>query len=76
MTGDHIVEGTGTLISGALTVTFVGSAAFSSASSYVCTATDSSLSQGMQVTQNLGTSVTFHDTFGGNDVFDYICVGN
>jgi hypothetical protein len=71
--GVHIVADTCTLGSNC-TVSFAGPAAFSSVSSYQCTANDTSGNNPVRVTQNSGSMVTFTGAAGG--VVRYICVGN
>jgi len=70
----HIVQDTVTLSGGTATVTLSGSAAFSSATSYTCTANDQTATNPVKVTQNSGSSITFTGT--GTDVIRYIAVGN
>ncbi len=67
-----------------MTVTFSGSAAFTSATSYVCTAngtTGAATSDGIiNVVQNSGTSVTFWNSNNGfqgtSDAINYVCIGH
>jgi hypothetical protein len=60
------------------TVTFSGSAAFTNATSYVCTGNDiSGATAPIGVQQNSGAGVTFFSAAGnGTNTFSYICVGN
>ncbi len=60
------------------TVTFSGSAAFTSATSYVCTGSDiSGATAPIGVEQKSGAKITFYSTTGkGTNEFSYICVGN
>jgi hypothetical protein len=55
-------------------VTLTGSAAFTSSSSYRCTANDATAANAVRVNQASGTSVTFTGT--GTDVINFVCVGN
>jgi hypothetical protein len=73
-TAVHIVEDTATLSTGAVTVTLVGSAQFTSNATYSCTANDNTAANPVQVTQTSASSITFTGT--GSDVVHYICVGN
>jgi hypothetical protein len=74
---DHMVTGRNSFFSSTATVTLSGAAAFSSATSYACTANDLSSATAVMVTQTSGSSITFSIT-GGNatDNFSYNCVGN
>jgi hypothetical protein len=69
-----------TLSGGAATVTFIGSAIFTSSSSYACmtSATISSINNdALGITYTSGSSVTFSDDGGlGSDAIRYICIGN
>ena len=74
---DHIVTGRNSFFSSSATVGLSGSAAFSTATSYACTANDLSSAAAVRVTQTSGSSVTFSITGGGStDNFSYNCVGN
>ncbi len=72
-TSVHIIEDTCTLGSNCA-VTLTGAAAFTSSSSYRCTATDATAANAVRVNQASGTSVTFTGT--GTDVINFVCVGN
>jgi hypothetical protein len=76
--GAKIVTGTVSYAASVATVTLTNSAVFSSATSYVCTATDVSNNGAANVTaQASGSQFTIRDT-GSNKsgTFAYICVGN
>jgi hypothetical protein len=74
---DHMVSGRNSFFTSTNTITFSGSAAFTSANSYACTANDLSSATAVLVTQTSGTSVTFSITGGTSiDNFSYNCVGN
>lgn len=70
----HAVTDTGTLSGGTLTVTFAGSAVFSSSTSYHCTANDATGTNIVRVTNTSGTVVVFTGT--STDSFGYNCIGN
>jgi hypothetical protein len=72
-TAVHIVEDTCTLGTNCA-VTLTGSAAFTTSSSYRCTATDATAASAVRVNQASGSSVTFTGT--GTDVINFVCVGN
>jgi hypothetical protein len=72
-TSVHIVEDTCTLGTNCA-VTLTGSAAFTSSSSYRCTASDATAASAVRVNQASGTSVTFTGT--GTDVISFHCIGN
>jgi hypothetical protein len=79
-TSAHIVEGTtATNGGGNGSVTFTGSAAFTSATSYVCTLTAESngavASSGTFVAGKTSTGFTFKGTL-SSTTFDYVCIGN
>ncbi len=79
-TSTHIVEGTTTTNGpGNGSVTFTGSAAFGSATSYVCTLTAESngtaSSNGTFISGKTSTGFTFKSTL-GSTTFDYICIGS
>jgi hypothetical protein len=80
LTSAHTVMGLTTLSGGAATVTFSGSAIFTSSSSYACmtSATVSTINlNALGVTYTSGSSVTFSDDGGlGSDAIRYICIGN
>jgi hypothetical protein len=69
----HLIEDTCTLGT-SCAVTLTGSAAFTTASSYRCTATDATAANAVRVNQASGTSVTFTGT--GTDVINFVCIGN
>lgn len=70
----HIVEDQVTLASGSATVTLAGAAAFSSASSYKCGASDQSSAAAVQITYTSGSQFAVTGT--GTDVVSFVCVGN
>jgi hypothetical protein len=73
----HAVQGSVSTTGGNGTVTLTAGAAFTSLSSYVCTANDTSANSAVQITQSSGTSVTF--TVAGmpaNHTVQYHCTGN
>lgn len=72
--GPHMVQGSIALASGSATVTLSGSAAFTSASSYVCTANDTTAANPVRVSQGSGTSITFTGT--GTDTVRFLCTGS
>jgi hypothetical protein len=79
-TSAHIVEGTAATNGGGNgSVTFTGSAAFTSATSYVCTLTAESngaaASNGTFVAGKTSTGFTFKSTL-SSTTFDYVCIGN
>lgn len=73
----HTTQGSATTSGNTVTVTFSAGAAFTSSSSYVCMAIDTSATGGAQVTQNSGTSITL-TTAGtpASHVVNYRCTGN
>ena len=76
----HIVEGTVTTNNGGNgTVAFTGSAAFTGATSYVCTLTaennGSPAASGTQIASKTNAGFTFKSTL-NSTTFDYICIGN
>ncbi len=74
---DHMVSGRSSFFTSTATITLSGSAAFTGANSYACTANDLSNAAAVLVTQTSGTSVTFSITGNSStDNFSYICVGN
>jgi hypothetical protein len=76
--GAHIVYGTASLVSGSpdsVTVTLSGTATFSSASSYACTANDTQNVEPIQVRNLDGANFTLIGS-GDLDIVSYICVGN
>ena len=79
-TSVHIVEGTvATNNGGNGSVTFTGSAVFTSGTSYVCTLTAESnggaASNGTFISGKTSTGFTFKSTL-NSTTFDYVCVGN
>nr|WP_254214914.1 hypothetical protein [Burkholderia multivorans] len=70
----HMVQGAISLASGAATVTLSGAAAFSSSSSYTCTANDTTAANAVKVSQGSGTAITFAGT--GTDSVQFLCAGN
>jgi hypothetical protein len=73
----HMVTGQNSFFSSTATITLSGAAAFTSGTSYACTANDLSSATAVRVTQTSGTSVTFSITGGSAvDNFSYNCVGN
>jgi hypothetical protein len=74
---EHMVTGRNSFFSSTATISLSGAAAFSSATTYSCTANDLSSATAILVTQTSGGSVTFSITGGGaTDNFSYMCVGN
>ena len=70
----HLVQDTATMTGGTVTVTLVGAAAFTSATTYTCTGSDqTTANQAIKVTQTSGSSVTFAGT--GTDVVRFVCYG-
>lgn len=70
----HIVVGVVT-IGGSVTVTLAGSAAFTSATSYICTASDiTTKNRSPQIAQMSGASIIFTANVG--DTVQYHCIGN
>jgi hypothetical protein len=69
----HIVADRVTLSGGAATVTLVGSAAFTNATSYSTVLCDSTANHSAKITQNSGSSFTIAGT--GSDVIEFICIG-
>jgi hypothetical protein len=82
VTGVHAVIDSGTTTGSgvsSLTVTLTGNAAFSSASSYACTAEDTTHPAALVFVSNQsGSSVTFTIGPGGlaGDTIAYVCTGN
>jgi hypothetical protein len=78
ISGPHTVIGTSAATSGGshtVTVTLASGAAFSSATSYVCTGTAiSALGAVTQITYNSGSSFTILTA--ANSTVSYICIGN
>ncbi|WP_254616498.1 hypothetical protein [Burkholderia metallica] len=70
----HMVQGSVALSSGSATVTLSGSAVFSTSSSYMCTASDTTAANAVKVSQGSGTSITFTGT--GTDTVQFLCAGN
>ena len=74
---DHMVTGVGSFHASTATITLSGAAAFTSATSYVCTGNDVSNATAVLVSQITGVAVTFSINGGSaSDNFNYICVGN
>lgn len=71
----HVVSGVKQLSGGTVTVTFSGSAAFTSIATYACTVTDESAASPLKVLLNSGASITISGP-GTNDYVNYICTGN
>lgn len=71
----HIVADTATLSGGTVTITLAGLAIFSSATSYIVTATNRSNPNALKVIKNSGSSITITSA-GATDVVDFICLGN
>ncbi|WP_245163785.1 hypothetical protein [Burkholderia glumae] len=69
----HMVKGTATLASGAATVTLSGAAAYTSSTSYACTATDTTATNAVRISQTSGTSFALSGT--GTDVVQFVCTG-
>jgi hypothetical protein len=57
------------------TVTLTGSAVFTSATSYVCTATNRDSSVAVRVNQVSGTQITLYVATATDNV-NYVCIGN
>jgi hypothetical protein len=70
----HIIEDQVTLASGSATVTLTGAAAFSSAASYKCGASDQTSTAAAQITYTSGSQFAVSGT--GADVVSFVCVGN
>lgn len=70
----HKVTGTVTLSSGSATVTLSGNAVFTSSSSYVCTANDTTAANAVKVSQGSGTSIAFTGT--STDTVQFACAGS
>ncbi|WP_186146006.1 transporter [Burkholderia gladioli] len=70
----HMVKGSVALSGGAATITLTGAAAFSSSSSYVCTAIDTTATNAVRVSQTSGTSFALSGT--GTDSVQFLCIGN
>lgn len=71
----HTVVGTATLSLGSVTVNFSGSAAFTQASSYVCTGNDTGGSAlAVSAVNQSGSTVKFFGTLG--DTISFTCTGN
>jgi hypothetical protein len=68
----HDVIGIGAI---STAVTLTNSAVFTSATSYVCYATDTSAAIGVTFTYASGTSFTPHNADTG-DVVQYVCIGS
>ena len=71
----HVIVDRVTLTGGGTaTVTLVGSAVFTSATSYSTVICDSSANHSAKVVQTSGSSFTITGT--GGDVIEFICIGN
>ncbi|WP_302074307.1 hypothetical protein [Burkholderia glumae] len=70
----HMVKGTATLASGSATVALSDAAAYTSSTSYACTATDTTAANAVRVSQTSGTSFALSGT--GTDVVQFLCAGN
>jgi hypothetical protein len=70
----HLVEDQVTLAAGSATVTLAGAAAFSTASSYKCGASDQSSAAAVQIACTSGSQFAVSGT--GTDVVSFVCVGN
>jgi len=70
----RVIIGSGSLSGGAATINLDSSVAFSSGSSYRCTANSSSTTNGMRVSNTNGSSFVLNGN--GSDQFGYICIGN
>ncbi|WP_186216299.1 transporter [Burkholderia gladioli] len=70
----HMVKGSVALSGGAATITLTGAAAFSSSSSYACTAIDTTATNAVRVSQTSGTSFALSGT--GTDTVQFLCTGN
>jgi hypothetical protein len=70
------VRDTATLTGGAVTVTLSGSAAYTSATSYVCVANEAAATNALEVSNVSGTSFTV--TAGKNEsgAVGFVCTGN
>jgi len=67
-----IIQGTATLSGGTFSQTFANG--FTSAGSYVCTATDSTAANAIKASNSSGATVVFTGT--GTDSFGFNCIGN
>ena len=73
----HIVTGRNSFSYSQSTIVFSGAAAFTSATSFTCTANNLSNATAVAIAQTNGTSVTFSIQGGTpSDNFSYICIGN
>lgn len=70
----HIVEDSVTLSGGRATVTLSGQAAFTSATSYNCVATDNTTTFAVRANPMTGTTIGFAGY--ASDIVRYLCVGN
>jgi hypothetical protein len=74
---DHMVTGVGSFHASTATITLSGAAAFTSATSYICTGNDMSNATAVLISQTTGVAVTFSINGGSaSDAFNYICLGN
>ncbi|MBR7955175.1 hypothetical protein KDW78_14945 [Burkholderia cenocepacia] len=74
MNAPHMVQGSVALASGHATVKLTGLAVYASASSYTCTANDTTEANAVKVSQDSGTSITFTGT--GTNRVQFLCAGN
>lgn len=74
MNAPHMVQGSVALASGHATVKLTGLAVYTSASSYTCTANDTTEANAVKVSQDSGTSITFTGT--GTNRVQFLCAGN
>ncbi len=73
----HTVMGTATTSGGTATVTLTNGAAFTSSSSYICVANDTTATSAVQITQSSGTAFTLAVAGGpASHVVNYHCSGN
>jgi hypothetical protein len=69
----HITMDVGTFSGGTLGVNFSGAGAFTSSTSYFCSANDTTAANPIKIAYTSGTAVTFTGT--STDSFRYVCVG-
>lgn len=74
VSGPHMVTGSVALAAGTATVTLSGSAAYTSSTSYACTANDTTAAAAVKVGQTSGTSITFTGT--STDTVQFMCAGS
>ncbi|MBN3738604.1 MULTISPECIES: hypothetical protein [Burkholderia] len=70
----HMVHGSVALASGSATVKLTGPAVYTSASSYTCTANDTTAANAVKVSQDSGALITFTGT--GTNTVQFLCAGN